>query len=99
MSLNKIKDFARQYQTDASFRADVDANPHAAFRKIGLPIPEGTEVKFIQSTDSTTYVALPPDPNTEVQDESLENLAAGNGASCLSTWPSCLSSYDAGDVH
>ena len=93
MKIDKIKNFALQYQADASFRAEADANPNAALKKAGFNVPEGTKIKFVQSTNSTTYVALPSNPNSTVSDENLANLAAG-GASCLATFPSCLSSYD-----
>ena len=98
MKIDKIKDFALQYQSDASFRASVDADPRAALEKIGMPIPGDTKIEFIQSTDSTTYVALPQDPNDIVSDENLADLAAGSGASCFASWASCLSSYDIADV-
>ena len=77
MKLDKIKDFALQYQADASFRAEADANPNAALKKAGFNVPEGINLKFVQNTSTTTYVSFPEDPNDMLKDESLDSLAGG----------------------
>ena len=78
MKLDKIKDFARQYTNDASFRAEADADPSAAVKKAGFNVPEGINLKFVQNTSATTYVSFPEDPNDMLKDENLDSLAGGH---------------------
>lgn len=56
-------DFVAKYQGDAEFRAQVDLDPAAALRSEGFAVPDGTEVRLLQSTDDDLHIVLPDTTN------------------------------------
>ena len=72
--------FAERYWADASFRTSVGDDAAGALRALGLPIPTGVSVRVAANTEDVWHVVLPPDPNTELGDETIAAVAGGGGS-------------------
>jgi hypothetical protein len=55
------------------FRTKLLRDPKAAFAELGAEIPQGVDVRVIESSRSQVYFVLPPKPG-ELKDISDENL-------------------------
>ncbi len=67
-------------QFDPAFRAALVANPRAALVARGVPVPEGVEIRVVESTETVMYLALPPQgvvPSEPLGEERLEAIAGG----------------------
>ena len=78
---SRIGNVVAKALTDATFRAELLANPADALTEHGIQIPEGVEVRFVENTESTIYLTLPylEKLSSEArlrQDRSLEGRAA-----------------------
>ena len=102
--LGKFDNLATDYRNDAEFRTRLDNNPRDVLKERGLELPP-LEIQVSVNTSDTFHLVLPPDPNVNLQDESL-NVAAGGStggtASTVSTVgsassaPSCVSTASTG---
>jgi hypothetical protein len=75
---------------DASFRAQLIANPQAAVEnELGIAIPAGTTVRVVEEKATEFYIVLPPqEVSGELSDAALAGVAGGDS----STWgPNCSS--------
>ena len=52
-------DFVAKYQGDPVYKARVDRDPVRALRDEGFEIPDGVEIKLLQSTDDRFDVVVP----------------------------------------
>ena len=91
--------FASACMTDPALRARIVSDPAGTFAEHGLELPEGFDVRITVNSDDTFHLVLPPDPNSALEDEALNNVAGGfntlacaGTASSLGTIPSCASS-------
>jgi hypothetical protein len=90
-------EFAKQYskiiaraRADGEFKRRLLVDPAAVLREYELEVPDGVEVRALESTDSVVYIALPPPPGEDVSDEDLA-LVAGGGSTSGSFWSlACL---------
>ena len=66
---------------DADFKRRLLAEPAAALREHGVPVPEGTQVRVVENAADLIHLILPAKPNEDLSDEQLEQFAAAGGAS------------------
>lgn len=66
---------------DQKFKAKLLSNPRAAFKEMGLEIPENIQVKVVEERpNSFTFVLPMPGAGIgEMSDQELEKLVAGAG--------------------
>ena len=64
---------------DPAFKAKLLADPNAALKDAGIPVPAGVTVKVVENTDTHVHLVLPPKPTRELSDEALDRVAAGGG--------------------
>ena len=77
----KFRDLAIRYRDDADFRAAIDGGDVSeAIEYLGMELPEGMTPKLHFDSGDTMHVALPPDPNQMLLDESLAAVAGGKTA-------------------
>jgi hypothetical protein len=77
-------------RADERFKRRFLVDPAAAMREDEVEIPEGVELRALESTDSVFYIALPPPPGEDVSEEDLA-LVAGGGSTTGSFWSlACL---------
>jgi hypothetical protein len=75
--------------SDPVFKAQLLADPNAALAAMGAPVPPGVGIKVVENTDKLVHlVLLAPPADTELSQEALEQVAAGQftlaaGASAL----------------
>lgn len=75
---------------DPAFKAKLLADPHAALKDAGIPVPAGVAVKVVENTDTHVHLVLPPKPARELSDEAVERVTAGaGGKGCLSSNGGC----------
>lgn len=89
---NRMDEFTAAYHADAGVRARAEAEPRAVLVEYGLDAlaPPGADVRIVANTGDTSHVMLPPDPNAEMSDEALTNIAGGFGTACAHAHdPSC----------
>lgn len=92
-ALESFAEFTRRYHADAAFRAAVEADPKEQVANVGgLSFPAGADVEVVANTDDVMYIALPPDPNAELSDETLSAVAGGSGSLSTSACAPCLPS-------
>jgi hypothetical protein len=79
--------FAKQYskiiaraRADGEFKRRLLVDPAAVMREYELEIPEGVEVRALESTDWVLYIVLPQPPGEDLSEEDL-TLVAGGGDS------------------
>ena len=91
-----MKRFGERYRADAALRERIAGGDYS---DLDMEIPPGVEVRMVQETRDTRYCPMPPDPNTQLGDKALENVAGGTtpvstagSIGTLASLPSCLSS-------
>lgn len=62
--------------TDA-LREAIKADPKDVLRREGVDIPDEMQVKVVESTPDTLYIALPPKAEGELSNAELEGVAGG----------------------
>ena len=73
------------YHADPAFRAKLEADPVRVFGDYGINLPQGFDVRVHANDDRTLYVTFPPDPNVELADEMLAEIAGGSTVGCAGT--------------
>ena len=95
-----LKRFGERYRADAALRARIAGGDYS---DLEAEVPPGVEIRVVQQTADTHYCQLPPDPNAQLGDQALENVAGGTGddgvpvsslgtAASLGSIPSSISS-------
>ncbi len=92
----RAKIIARAWK-DARFKEKLMKNPKAAFKEMGLDLPDNFQVRAVEDrANSFTFVLPAPVAQTaELSDQQLEKLAAGAGTTFLTAvhtfcYGSCL---------
>ena len=67
---------AKAWDEDPAYRARMEADPKAALAAEGVHI-DADEVRVVVDTDEVVHLALPPDPNSDLVDEGIENVSGG----------------------
>ena len=72
---------ADRYRDDESFRASLDkagaAEILSVFFDFDAPVAEDVRVKIVVDTEEVSHLVLPPDPNRQLRDEQLGDMAGG----------------------
>jgi len=77
LSPETLKQIESKAAEDAAFRGRLLAAPHEALATLGIRLPEGVTVRFVQDTAGTRHFVLPPLPGNELSDEDLDKAAGG----------------------
>ena len=77
-----LQQFAARYRADAALRARIAGGDYA---DLHMAVPDGVEIRVVAETPDTYYFPLPGDPNAQVSDQALEDVAGGSTAGTLST--------------
>jgi len=65
-------------RTDSAFRATLLANGNQALAALGIPVPPGVTVTFVQDTQADWHFVIPePRADNELQDGDLDRVAGG----------------------
>ena len=79
--------FAEKFLTDEAFRSELKSDPKAALGAHGMDVPEGIDIKVVESTENTHYIVLPPLQTEELSDD---QLTAAQGGTFAYTLLSCV---------
>jgi hypothetical protein len=72
---------------DEGFRKQLQHFPNVARQEVekilGVPLPDGFQIRVVQETDNLSYLVIPPVPDNakSLSDNQLEAVASGAGAS------------------
>ena len=93
---SKFVEAIKSLQANKEVVQDIKDDPRGALKGLGISIPEDTKVKVMQNSRKVVYFALPPQPEAQISDESLSNVAGGGStvgtAGTALTVLSCASS-------
>ena len=64
--------------TDADYKAKLLDDPHAALAEVGIEVPAEVNVNVAEVDAENVQLVLPPAPEGEIADESLQDAAGGN---------------------
>ena len=74
----RVADLARRYRDDPELRARIDSGDMAdEIARLGVALPGGVEPRIVANSDEVYYLALPPDPNATMGDETLAQVSGG----------------------
>ncbi len=92
-----LQGIADACRSDEDRLREVEERPKDVLREHGIDMPVGVDVKVVLNTRDTFHLAMPPDPNQVLQDESLMAVAGGGKTmgtvgtmATTSTLPSCV---------
>jgi len=68
---------------DPSFKAKLVADPQAALKDAGVPVPPGVKLTVVENTDTHIHVVLPPKPTGDLSDEALDKVVGGASCTCM----------------
>jgi hypothetical protein len=74
----KWSQLVAQTWVDENLKKRLKDNPAAVLQEYGLPVPEGVDVRVVESTDKVTYLMLPPKPaESELTSNQLAGVVGG----------------------
>lgn len=62
---------------DENFKKDLMEKPHKALTQLGVNVPEKIEIRVVEESAKVLYLVLPVNPEGELTDENLEDVAGG----------------------
>ena len=65
-------------RAESAFRAKLVADGNGAMKALGIPVPDGVTVKFVEDTPSVWHFVIPAEAG-ELSDADLEHVAGGFG--------------------
>ena len=81
-----LEDLAIRYRDDDALRARLDSGDVSeTLTELGIQVHEDVKFRVAANSVDTFHVVLPPDPNTELSDESLVAVAGGKSAGSAGT--------------
>ncbi len=88
-----LNGLSADYRDKPEVRTQLDEDPREFFASRGVAMQADTELRVVANTADVFHLALPPNPNAALQDDSLEAVAGGQTPhSSISTFPSTVSS-------
>jgi hypothetical protein len=67
-------------RSDSVFKAKLLAEGNEALAAVGIRVPEGVHIKFIEDTATMWHFVIPAPPaDGELMDSELEHVAGGSG--------------------
>lgn len=79
LSPDTLRLITSKAEADAAFRGRLLAAPLEALASLGIRLPEGLTVRFLQDSAGTRHFVLPQPPGNELSDEDLGKAAGGFG--------------------
>ena len=86
---DNLEDFNSKYGkavarawTEADYKAKLLDDPNAALAEVGIEVPSGVNVNIVEVDAENVQLVLPPAPEGEIADESLQGAAGGVMAWC-----------------
>jgi hypothetical protein len=86
-ALNLIRSKAA---SDPAFRVKLLSSANDVLASIGVKLPPGLTIRFVEDTAATRHFVLPPRAGAELSDQALDRVAGGFGAAS----PQDLSQFD-----
>ena len=81
-----IEDLANHYRDDPELRDRIDSGDTAGVvAELGIELPPGVESRIVADTREARHFALPPDPNTMLDDETLADVSGGSSLGSASS--------------
>lgn len=78
ISKNVLQTVIVKAMSDPAFKARLLENANGALAALGVEIPQGMTVRFVENTPNTTWLVLPaPGKGVELTDELLAEVAGG----------------------
>ena len=75
--MKELRAISNAWHEDAGFRAAVEEDAKAALASKGLDVDGPYDVQVAVNTDDVVHLVFPPDPNSELDDGSLDGVAGG----------------------
>ena len=72
-----LQGLADACRSDEDRLREVEERPKDVLREHGIHVPMDVDVNIVLNTHDTFHLAMPPDPNQALQDESLMAIAGG----------------------
>ena len=86
-SLLALDRFGQRYRSDAALRDAVDGgDARRLLQEAGVSVPAGYDIRVVADTEDTIHVVMPPDPNADLEDETLDAVVGGGSMAT----PSCM---------
>jgi hypothetical protein len=77
-----IGDIMAKSWADDAFKSRLLADATATLKAEGVSIPEGITVNVVENTDKIVNYVLPRNPNGDLSDADLEEVAGGKKGRC-----------------
>ena len=81
------QDFAKKYGqlvakawSDPAFRQRLMTDTRAVLQEHGIEVPKGLQVQAVENTEHILHLLLPQQPQNELADEQLEQVAGGDAS-------------------
>jgi hypothetical protein len=76
---------------DPEYKAKLLSNPKEALADMGVTVPDGVDLKVLETTPEQTYFVLPAEPSGDLSNAELEMVAGGMGGYSTPTCTGCRS--------
>jgi hypothetical protein len=81
IGIDVIKVMLSKARSDSAFKANLLAGGNAALAALGVEVPEGVSVTFLEDTATAWHFVIPAPPvDGELTDDDLGKVAGGMGA-------------------
>lgn len=81
----RFNEMVSRFQSDAAFRRQLETDGAGILAEYGFQIPPGAVVKVVADSPGVQHIVMPPDPNTDLSEEMLEQVAGGSTLSSAGT--------------
>ena len=76
-SLDMITVILARARSDAALRSQLVAGGAAALRALGVDVPDGVTVKFVEDSVTVRHLVIPSPEGAELTDADLDKVAGG----------------------
>ena len=66
---------------DPAFKQRLMTDTRTVLLEHGIEVPEGVKVQAVENTEQVLHLPLPPQPENDLTDEQLQQVAGGSTAS------------------
>ena|SRR5687767_10977307 len=87
---NRFGEIISKCWFDADFKKRFVAEPKKVLKEFGIDLPDSLNVKVVENTDDTMYLAIPPPPGKkggELSDAQLDDVSGGAGTISVQQTP------------
>jgi hypothetical protein len=79
-SLDMISVILARARSDAALRAQLVAGGASALRALGVDVPQGVTVRFVEDGVTVRHFVIPSPEGAELTEADLDKVAGGSGA-------------------